>query len=112
MKLQENLTPTNREIYKKLNDMVNFTYLLVKHNEATPQDIINFSKYIGVDRHYLEGNKIENILSKQISDLNEQEIKTYFTFILRRDHFDGHSIEGSLEDGTIRKLIERYMKIC
>ena len=70
--------------------------------------------YIGYDTEYNKGNKIEKILEKDINALSFLEIITYLKFIQRKVYYDGYDkvINEYLENGTVKKLLERYLELC
>jgi len=116
----------NREFNK---DALLEILLIIKNKEAykyiPPQEIngaittgwydyssklLECPKIIGADYDYAENFKL--IQDKEINELTKEELKTYTTRIFRGDRFCEGLIAKCIDDGTIEKIIKRYLDLC
>lgn len=71
--------------------------------------ILELNKIIGTDFDYVKNFK--KISNKEIDELSKKDIITYITRIFRGDRFCAGFLAQSIDDGTVGKLLERYLEL-
>ena len=72
--------------------------------------IFDLLKIVGQDYDY--SNNFEKIKEKPVENMTKDEVKTYVTFIFRKDRFCEGFFSRYIDNDILRKLIERYLDLC
>lgn len=76
----------------------------------TAHDLLDYVYNSGIwDVDFLD--KIDGLMKKNISELSEKEIYTYLTFIMGRERIDEGLYDVMITNGTIEKLLRRYLEV-
>lgn len=88
---------------EKVGEFIKFGYY--KYNEK----LYDIMEIIHPDYNYLKNFK--KIKDKDIASLTLKELETYLTRIFRGEKFSDGVIASCIDDGTLKKLLERFLEI-
>lgn len=80
----------------------------------TPPDVIKdfIRRFYDLELNDLDyQSKIEGLFNRDIQTLDISEVYTYITGIIRIDRMCGGFIYQNIEDGTMQKLLKRYLEL-
>ena len=72
--------------------------------------IFDLQKIVGHDYDY--NNNFEKIKEKPVENMTKDEVKTYVTYIFRRDRFCEGFLARYIDNDILRRLAERYFDLC